>query len=368
MLRFAFSRAAGQSPEPTGVDFFRAILNERLDLNDLFPERADSTFLGAAPKGGWTGLTEPMAYFPGIEGKCSYTIITEGEVFKAPRVDNIPDNEFKAAYIQGRVEEFWIEGRVLRHLRGKVLPVPVPELTCEGEKTVFIGMTRMKGVTFDPAVIDQMTEREKRQLAKDIAGFVAGFEKAISPQDAKLLGFRGDALTAWEMKPEEVQRALDNPDVVKVLGNDVDFCRDMQAAFAERYEEYRHVPQVAGHRDLNFGNMLFDPETNRLSAVIDFGGAGFCRPEWNFLAFSQHCKDDFTSMICEEYLKESGNKITPRDIHVSECVRSVIVLSQTLESGNEKEVQYEKEHISELKKSLAPEPKKNVFLPKALKT
>lgn len=362
MLRPAFSIVAGQSPKPTGVDFFRAILNERSDLEALFPKHTTSAFLGGvAPN-----FNGAMAYFP-EQGNSAYTVIVGGkvtreEVFKAPRVDNIPDDGFKAPSIKDRVKQIELEGNILRHLKGRGLPVP--ELTCKGKETVFIGMTRMKGVELNSVVLDRMDKREKRQFAKDIAGFISGFEKAISAQDAKLLGFREDALTAMEMKPEDSQRALADPAVVEVLGNDADFCRDMQAVFEKRYEkEYRDVPQVASHGDLHFDNILYDPETKRLSGVIDFGGVGFCRPELNFGVFSQKCKDDITSMICEEYSKESGNKVTLRDIRVSECARYVVILSQMLESRNEKEAQYAKQQISELRKSLAPEPEKNTPAP-----
>ena len=369
MLRHAFSRAAGHLPKQAEVGFFGdilgAILEERPDLKALFTKHTTSVFLGTVPN-----FNEPMIYFP-KQGNSAYTVIVrkkegEEEVFKAPRIDNISDdNEFKEVYAWDRVEQIKLEGRVLEHLHG--MGLPVPELTYEGKETVFIGMTRMKGVKLDSVVIDKMTYQEKRQLAKDIAGFIAGFENAISDRDAEILGFNGDAYTTWELKPEDSQLALSNSAVIKALGENADFCRDMQKAFEKKYEkEYRDVPQVPSHGDLHFGNILYDPETKKLSGVIDFGGVGFTRPELNFGAFSQKCKDDFTSMLCEEYSEKSGNKITLQDVHITECARWINFLPAVLEGKDEKQLQYAKDRISKLIKSLSTEPEK-VALPQTPK-
>ena len=358
MLRPAFSKVAGQLPKPTGVDFFEAILNEQPGLKALFPKHTTSAFFGAAPKG-VADFTELMAYFPS-QGQCAYTVITGDKVFKAPCDTHVPGAE-------DMVEQIEKEAKILRYLEGKGLPVP--ELIYEGKETVFIGMTRMKGVKLDSAVIDKMTYQEKRQLAKDIAGFIAGFENAISDQDAEILGFNEDALTTRELKPEDSRLVLSDSGIVEVLKDDMDFCSDMQKAFEERYErKYRDVPQTLSHGDLHLGNILYDPETNRLSGVIDFGRASFCHPETNFIPFSRDCKDDFTSMLCEEYSEKSGNKITLRDVRISENAYRIVNLFSALVGGNKKEIQCIKQQISELKKSLAPEPKKNVSLSKALKT
>ena len=364
MLRPEFSKVAGQPQGLTNVDFFKAILKERPDLNALFPDQVNSAFLGTAPN-----FNGAVAYFP-EQGNSAYTVIVrkkEGdEVFKSPRVNNIPDDGFKSFRIEDRVKRINLEGNILQHLHGRGLPVP--ELTYKGKDTVFIGMTRMKGVELNSVVLNRMEEQEKRRLAKDIAEFMSGFEKAILDQDTQSLGFQENVLTSWEMKPEDLQRALADPAIVKVLGNDANFCRYIQVAFEKKYEEkYRNVPQVASHRDLHLGNILHDPETKRLSAIIDFGNTGFYRPEINFRAFSRQCKDDFTSMLCEEYSKKSGNKVTLRDIRITEYAHGIFDLSQMLKIGNKKEVQYVKGRILALKKKLVPEPEKNA-LPQIHKT
>jgi len=321
MLIPAFSRACAKPQKLTNVDFFEAILKDRPDFN------------------------ESRAYFP-MQGNSSHTIIIGEEVFKAPRNVNVSGAE-------NTVDKIEKEAKILRHLQG--IGLPVPEFTCEGKETVFIGMTLMKGVKLYPVVIERMNKQEKRKLAKDIVGFIAGFENAISAQDAKLLGFPKDAWTAFEMKPEDSQRALSNPAVIKALGNHADFCRDMQAAFVKIYEKkYRNVPQVASHCDLHFGNILYDPKENMLSAVIDFGEAGFTRPERNFVAFLRQYKDDFASMICKEYSKKSGNKVILKDVRAFLSLNWVLILSQRLKVGDEKEAQFAKEQISKLKEILSP--------------
>lgn len=103
------------------------------------------------------------------------------------------------------------EHQVLKQLEGKGLPVP--KVTCVGKEAVFFGMTRLPGVELGADFRDRLTVDEQCVLAKDLVNFLVGMACALPVQERLF----------------------------------------------------------AVHDDLHAGNILIDPETKRLSAVIDFG-------------------------------------------------------------------------------------------------
>lgn len=104
---------------------------------------------------------------------------------------------------------------VLQQLGGRGLPVP--EVTYVGRERVFFGMTRMPGVTVRKA---SLRDDEKFQLGKDVEDVLIEVAKACPDEGGE-----------------------------KFLTNS----------------------------DLNEGNILVDPETHRLTALIDFGITDYVR-------------------------------------------------------------------------------------------
>ncbi len=152
----AFTKAA-EKPEGSGNRFLEAILEERPDLKDK------------------------TAYFP-EQGSFGYTVFIGDEVFKGPRHSMYIDN------IGQYVREFEHEADALQELEGKDLPVP--RVTCRGKNTVFYGMTRLPGVTFD-SVQPQMSEAELKSLANEIADFMMDMAKKV-PRENGLYAMQGD--------------------------------------------------------------------------------------------------------------------------------------------------------------------------------
>ena len=175
-MMHAFTRSAAKPKGWSGNDFHEAVIAERPDLQ---------------------GQT---AYIAG-RGAFGFAIFIGGEVFKMPL------SRDTLAYFDREIE-------TLRKLEGKGLPVP--RVTCVGEKAHFFGMTRMPGVRLT-LIAQKMTRDEKLALAEDIAGVIIGLAKAVPPVDGKYFY----------------------------------------------------------HDDLNSGNVLVDPQTKRLTAVIDFGSTGY---------------------------------------------------------------------------------------------
>ncbi len=94
--------------------------------------------------------------------------------------------------------------------------LPVPKLTCVGKETYFYGMTRVRGVALSQ-VVHKMTAEEKCTLSEEIVDFLINMAKAMPAQDGK----------------------------------------------------------YAVHRDLHANNILVDPVTKKLTAVIDFGSVKY---------------------------------------------------------------------------------------------
>lgn len=110
------------------------------------------------------------------------------------------------------------ESDMLQLLQGRGLPVP--EVTCVGKESYFYGMTRMPGVTLETE-LPHMTFGQKQALAEEVSDFMIKMARALP----------------------------------------------------------RHDGLYATQGDLREGNILVDPETKKLSAVIDFGLAEFVPKE-----------------------------------------------------------------------------------------
>lgn len=120
-------------------------------------------------------------------------------------------------------DDFDTECRTLKDLEGKELSVAVPRITTEGKDYLFFGMTRVPGETLNHDYQSTMTKEEQQQLAKDLINFVIEFAHAMPTKGNKF----------------------------------------------------------AMHGDLWHANIFINPETKRLSGVIDFGIVKYVTPgEW----------------------------------------------------------------------------------------
>ena len=170
-----FSRAAGK-PAGSVTNFIDAILDERPDL------------------------AGQLIYVPKY-GSRAYTVIIGDEVFKAP------------VYAQD-IEAFETEYKTLQALGDNGLPIP--EVMHVGKKAVFYSMTRLSGVTLYDLCNpwnDDLTPKQKQDIAKDIADFIVGMANAMPSQEG---GY-------------------------------------------------------AAHTDMSSANIMIDPDSKKFTGVIDFG-------------------------------------------------------------------------------------------------
>ena len=155
-----------------------------------------------------------MVYFPGVSGSKNdgQKNIVPGHFQGGNAYIIFIGNEvFKAASF-GSAEYFDKEWQTLCQMEGKGLPVP--EVTCVGKEAVFFGMTRLPGVQLSKDFLDVFKPEEIELLAHDLGDFIAGMAKAL-PRDER--------------------------------------------------------DQPAVYFDLQPKNILIDPETRKMTGVVDFG-------------------------------------------------------------------------------------------------
>lgn len=137
----------------------------------------------------------------------------------------IEDEVFKAprAASGESMDDYVTENKVLRQLEGSRITTAIPRITTEGRDFIFFGMTRVPGVSMGSDYDSALTRDQQKQLARDLVNFIVEMAQALPPQGGK----------------------------------------------------------VAMHDDLYYNNIMIDPETKRLTGVIDFGLVKYKRPsEW----------------------------------------------------------------------------------------
>lgn len=157
--------------------------------------------------------------------------------------------------------------RIMSHLQGKGLCVP--ELTYIHEEQLIYGMTRMEGVTASE-VFRHMKRSDKVELGRDLAAFALGLHQAFSGDGAyRYLVKGGNAMGDLQYNIAAAKRSLADDVVADALGADT----ARTAAAVDAYEDslINHRKPMVIVADFHDDNILINPQTKRLSAMIDIG-------------------------------------------------------------------------------------------------
>ncbi len=297
MLKKDFAQAVKRAESMSSNAFLDAILEERPDLREKVK----------------SGAVKPV--FPG-QGFSAYTVIVGDEVFKTSQGYAWPGIETKDLILG--IER---EHDLLQYLQDSELPMP--KLTYTGRKLSFFGMTRLQGETLNRWDVDGLAPDDKRQLAKDIATFCADLANAVPADDAVKMNL--DASPAEVMFDAKQLRAdMDSARARKLFGERYDFFKKA----VDDYIDYREknpatAEKVLMHCDLKDGNMLWNPETKRLTGVIDFGLSHLTSVESGFKKLYEKFPADFTDMVLEEYAALQSIKITRQQVQTWACAEYV---------------------------------------------
>lgn len=147
-------------------------------------------------------------------------------------------------------DDFETECKYLQVLEKSGLPVP--RVTAVGKDFLFVGMTKVPGVEMPSVFSSGLHQTQQQQLAKDLVNFVVEMAQALPPRDGRFLM----------------------------------------------------------HDDLWNANILIDPDTKRLSGVIDFGKVAYkSAAEWAPMYDFQGSA--FYTMMQEEFNRRKNELPAP---------------------------------------------------------
>lgn len=156
--------------------------------------------------------------------------------------------------------------QVVTNLVRARLDVAIPELSIHTSPLLLARSAKLPGVMFDKARYASLSEESKNALAAQLAQVMA----TLHAFDAQQIAQAGIQPTpSWQLSTALIKEQLSDEDdvVIKALLGEV-----------VRNHEALQVPQqnvVFGHFDLHGGNLLVDPNHQRITAVLDFGNCKF---------------------------------------------------------------------------------------------
>lgn len=161
----------------------------------------------------------------------------------------------------------------LSYLVGRT-SVPVPELAFSGHHQAFDGYHKLPGHELPVHRLQGLPRRHQRKIARAVGRFVAEMHRLLPVGEALAKGFTDpkSAMPSDQLR-QRASRLLDRPE-------DRNFVSFLADAFARTEQE--NWPQVVIHDDLHGGNMLWDSERERVSAVLDFESVAVGDPHIDF--------------------------------------------------------------------------------------
>lgn len=219
-------RKASESHDPEILNFIGDVLAER-------PELSENSF-----------------YLP-ANGNTAYTLITEKEVFKCAK-DWDGNKDIKREY-----------DLMLRLSRQGL---PVPEVTYIGKESPFIGMARMPGVPVKN-LLPGMTAAEKKSFGAELGAIKARLQETTRIPESP---FPPENALDWDWEfRSSIDDDLGRETIRQILSKNV--------LLRETLAEYvTHLPKrdfFLLHNDMHDSNVLVDPATKKITALIDFASA-----------------------------------------------------------------------------------------------
>lgn len=243
------------------------------------------------------------------EGSSADVIVfnDDGEVFKVR----------KSGTAAGLKQEIGI----LKHLEDRDLPAPrLTTVTSDGS---MFGMTKTSGVCLSPERLAAMTQNEQQAIARDIADFIYKMAQGFTHKDAADLGIdRQKARDAWGAcaNPSATAEALHHPRMQENLGRNKNTINGLVQGYMGTLPDRKRVVM---HMDLNSGNIFIDPDTKKMTGVIDFGEVGYVPPEQGFINMAKTYPKPFIERVCGEYSRLSGQDVTYKNIAVAGLARDI---------------------------------------------
>ena len=170
--------------------------------------------------------------------------------------------------------------RFLPHL-ATYLPIPIP---VPSERDGAMVYPKLQGEPLQPEMLEHV---DNALAAQTIAAFMAALH-SIPAADAVTWGVPAENRTA------QLLGAAD-----RVLPLIPLKWRGAARRWRDQFIEVPH-PEVPIHGDLWYENILVDPQTGRISGVLDFDATSIGDPAWD-LATQLHCGRPFAKLVFDAY-------------------------------------------------------------------
>lgn len=219
-----------------------------------------------------------------VEGWDHYVLILDDKyVFRFPRT------EF---YIKRLHDEILF----LQYLRKKKLGIPIPEYKFIAEKGKFAGYSMLKGEEMTNKVLQRMSSKEKKSVAKKLGKFLS-----IMHQTPLNIAKRYGASILNHRKRYR-NLVIDAKKYIKPRISQKNYI--LLADFLKELKDYQKFPNYCFiHSDLYFRHIILDNKKN-ISGIIDFSDRGVGDPALDFGELWLYGED----FVREVYQNYSGPK------------------------------------------------------------
>ncbi len=223
------------------------------------------------------------------------------------------------------------ETTILRHLQGQ-LPVEIPTPKYIAPENAYFGYKKLPGKILQKA-LPHLTDLEKAQIVKDWVTIAVAIHQGISLATAAELN-----LPKFIISTDEAKRIFDLPAMPPEVLN---FAHDtIEAALAiDSSSQY----MVVLHNDLQYQNMLIDPDSKRVTGLIDWTDVEVGPLPREFAIGDWDQDHGMLEMAAALYEKKTGIRVDQR----------LATLLKSLEKISDLAIETENEEVEEAKGTLA---------------
>jgi aminoglycoside phosphotransferase (APT) family kinase protein len=221
------------------------------------------------------------------EGWDNLVVIADNQwVFRIPMREDYP-----------RQQERWALGK----LQGKT-QMTIPRIERWSDDPPCMGYRLLPGIPAPKEWLSQPSSSWLAELAQSLALFLNECHQAISLEEAKAAG-----LKEFSLHPSSFQELLDQ-------------AKDMNPEHRQFAESFLKIPETVNpgsqiflYGDLHPGNLLFDPASRKLTAVLDFGTVSWGDPSCEFYDLGGSWPGLCEATV-QEYENLSGVKVNRNEI------------------------------------------------------
>lgn len=205
------------------------------------------------------------------------------------------------------------EAQILRFLEGKLsLPIPKALYECASNNLsnyYFIGLSKIKGVSLNKKIFNELSVIEKDELARQMAEFLKQLHHQIYAEykEDNIVKFKADYLKLKDL----IYDRLDSSSREKI-----------DTMYKKLFANQDFLNQRNGliHNDFSCGNILFDTESRKISGIIDFGDSCVSDIDNDFYCLLEESDEElgreFGLKVLEYYGYKDINKILRKsDFH-----------------------------------------------------